>query len=57
MLFVLKIMPVLIKYKTKKEKLKSKKELWQDRPTIFTFKFKFFIFQNVPSLQIIPFLS
>ena len=50
-------MPVLIKYKTKKEKFKSKKELRQDRPTIFTFKFKYFIFQNVPSLQIIPFLS
>jgi len=30
MLFDLKIMPVLIKYKTKKGKFKSKKELQQD---------------------------
>jgi len=29
MLFVLKIMPVLINYKTKKEKFESKKEPWQ----------------------------
>ena len=39
MLFDLKIMPILIKYKTKKEKFKSKKELRHDQTDYFYFKF------------------
>ena len=37
MLIVLKIMPDLIKYKTKKEKYKSKNELRQDKTDYFYF--------------------
>ncbi len=35
MLIVLKIMPVLFKYKTKKENIKTKKELRQDQTDYF----------------------